>query len=366
MTRSDRLEGVQMSTIRRWSAVALLAALTLAPTGAVAALPTEDVIPRGDLVVDGADVPVYGSFGYRQSQNDQNPQIRGLVHGVRRIDGGTALYFSIGAEADIPSFSFNELSAGPYPAASVWDVRLVDTANLKAYRAVATDDWAFVTMGDDLKGEPGQLRVGAAIFPELPDDVEAVQVVMPWGALAGEVPVEDGPMEPVSDEAGPRLGQGWPKVASGERLAEVDPARFTFDLRRVSSDLQKVAVVEESSEQVDVALDANVLFEFDSADLSADAQATIANLAKDIAARASGEVQVVGHTDSEGSDAYNQTLSEQRAQAVVAALSAQAGSAVTFVAIGRGESEPMADNGTPEGRAANRRVAVTYTIGDTP
>lgn len=344
----------------------MLAAVVLVPTGAAAAPAADDAVPLGNLVVDGADVPVHGTFLYRQSHDDENPEIRGLVHGVRRIDGGTALYFSIGSEASIASYLFNDLSAGPYPAASVWDVRLVDTANLKAYRAVATDDWAFVTMGEDLTGEPGQLRVAAAIFPELPDDVEAVQVVMPWGALAGEVPVEDGPMEPVSDEAGPRLGQGWPKVASGERLAAVDPARFIFDLRRVSSDLEQVAVVEESSEQVDVALDANVLFEFDSADLSADAQATIANLAKDIAARASGEVQVVGHTDSEGSDAYNQTLSEQRAQAVVAALSAQAGPAVTFVAIGRGESEPVADNGTPEGRAANRRVAVTYTIGETP
>lgn len=346
---------------------AVLAALLLIglPSGAAAAPDGRDTVPFGDLVVDGAHFPVRGTFVYHRHHDDSNEEIRGLVHGVRRIDGGTVLYFSIGsAHPDgFRGTSMTDLGEPPYALNSAWDLRLVDTGNLMAYQPLATDDWTFTTMKPDLSSESGQLRVGVAIFPELPQDVEAVQVIMPWGTPAGEVVVEDGALEPFTDETAPRLGTGWPRVASAQRLAEVDPSRFVFDLRRVSADLEGRATVEETASQVDVALDANVLFEFDSAALSAEAQGTLAQVAADIAARGSGEVQVVGHTDAEGSDVYNQTLSEQRAQAVVGALAPQAGANVSFVPVGRGEAEPVADNSTPEGRAANRRVTVTYTVG---
>ena len=65
---------------------------------------------------------------------------------------------------------------------------------------------------------------------------------------------------------------------------------------------------------------------------------------------------VVGHTDSKGSDVYNQDLSEQRAQAVMAWLVANGVDADRLSAEGRGEGEPVADNATAEGRAQNRRV----------
>ncbi|MDD9893485.1 MAG: OmpA family protein [Gammaproteobacteria bacterium] len=66
--------------------------------------------------------------------------------------------------------------------------------------------------------------------------------------------------------------------------------------------------------------------------------------------------QVVGHTDSSGPEAYNQTLSEQRAQAVLAWLVANGVDANRLTAVGKGESSPVADNSTAEGRAQNRRV----------
>lgn len=68
-------------------------------------------------------------------------------------------------------------------------------------------------------------------------------------------------------------------------------------------------------------------------------------------------VQVIGHTDSTGPEAYNQGLSERRAQAVIDYLRS-IGSTVNMEAIGKGESEPVADNSTKEGRAMNRRVVV--------
>lgn len=69
-------------------------------------------------------------------------------------------------------------------------------------------------------------------------------------------------------------------------------------------------------------------------------------------------VDVAGHTDSTGSDNYNLTLSQQRAQSVSSYLISQGNDARRFYTQGFGESQPIADNGTDAGRAANRRVEI--------
>lgn len=73
-------------------------------------------------------------------------------------------------------------------------------------------------------------------------------------------------------------------------------------------------------------------------------------------------LEVTGHTDDRGKDAYNQKLSERRAAAVKAHLVKKGVAAERITAKGYGKTMPMADNKTKEGRAANRRVEVRYTI----
>ncbi len=68
------------------------------------------------------------------------------------------------------------------------------------------------------------------------------------------------------------------------------------------------------------------------------------------------KVELRGHTDSVGSDAYNKTLSEKRAKAVMDYLVSKGISAGRLSAVGKGETDPIATNDTPEGRAQNRRV----------
>ncbi len=70
-------------------------------------------------------------------------------------------------------------------------------------------------------------------------------------------------------------------------------------------------------------------------------------------------VEVAGHTDSRGSESYNQGLSEQRAQSVADYLSSQGVSAQRIITVGMGESRPVADNSTTDGQQANRRVEIT-------
>ena len=72
-------------------------------------------------------------------------------------------------------------------------------------------------------------------------------------------------------------------------------------------------------------------------------------------------VEVAGHTDSTGAAEYNQQLSERRANSVAQYLENQGLASNRVVTIGAGETRPVADNSTPEGRAANRRVELTLT-----
>ena len=70
-------------------------------------------------------------------------------------------------------------------------------------------------------------------------------------------------------------------------------------------------------------------------------------------------IEVAGHTDSSGSDQYNQSLSERRAQAVAGYLSSHGVKTQRLMTIGAGEGHPVASNDTEQGRSANRRVELT-------
>ena len=98
-------------------------------------------------------------------------------------------------------------------------------------------------------------------------------------------------------------------------------------------------------------------FDFDSAALKPAMEAALTDLADKIKASAGHEtLTIVGHTDSIGSEEYNQGLSERRAESAAAFLEAQGIDSISTS--GMGETQPVADNGTKEGRAMNRRVEV--------
>ena len=97
-------------------------------------------------------------------------------------------------------------------------------------------------------------------------------------------------------------------------------------------------------------------FDFAKATLAADAKPVIDQVFTLLQGDAALKLAIEGHTDNIGSDAANQQLSEQRAQAVVAALVQGGIAADRLSAAGFGASKPIADNNTSEGRAKNRRV----------
>lgn len=99
-----------------------------------------------------------------------------------------------------------------------------------------------------------------------------------------------------------------------------------------------------------------VTFEFDSATLTSDSHAVLTAVAQDVKRYPNLKLELQGHTDSVGNDAYNLRLSEQRAQSVREFLIAAGVNPQQLSAKGYGETQPTASNATADGRAENRRV----------
>jgi outer membrane protein OmpA-like peptidoglycan-associated protein len=107
-----------------------------------------------------------------------------------------------------------------------------------------------------------------------------------------------------------------------------------------------------------------VLFAYDRSDLNATANTNLDKLKNILLKYPETNITVIGHTDSKGSDSYNQTLSESRATAVTNYASQNGIDKARLTAIGKGETDPIATNDTEEGSASNRRVEFVITAND--
>ena len=117
--------------------------------------------------------------------------------------------------------------------------------------------------------------------------------------------------------------------------------------------------VHNTGEELILTLPQDLLFATDSATLRPDLQQDLRVIATNLVNYPRSDVIVVGHTDNTGSAAYNQTLSERRAQSVAQVLRGQGVASNRIQTIGRGLTQPVATNATPEGRRQNRRVEIS-------
>jgi outer membrane protein OmpA-like peptidoglycan-associated protein len=102
----------------------------------------------------------------------------------------------------------------------------------------------------------------------------------------------------------------------------------------------------------------DVLFATDSATLRPDLTSDIRAVAGSLNRYPNSTIEVIGHTDNTGSAAYNQDLSQRRANSVANVLRESGVQGSRIAAYGRGEDQPVASNLTPQGRSANRRVEI--------
>ena len=105
----------------------------------------------------------------------------------------------------------------------------------------------------------------------------------------------------------------------------------------------------------------NITFATDSSNISSDFYGVLTSVSKVLNEYEKTYVDVTGHTDSTGAEDYNMQLSVARANSVASYLKSQGGLAQRIYTQGMGETQPIADNGTPGGRAQNRRVEIMLT-----
>ena len=119
-----------------------------------------------------------------------------------------------------------------------------------------------------------------------------------------------------------------------------------------------VAVTHTSDNELKLTVPSDVSFAFDRADIKPSMRPILDQLASGLAAQPNTEMRIIGHTDSVGSDPYNDRLSMERAEATRQYLVERGVSPRQIQVAGRGEHEPVADNSTDAGRAQNRRVEI--------
>jgi len=161
----------------------------------------------------------------------------------------------------------------------------------------------------------------------------------------------------VGGKKGAAIGAGVGAVTGGAAGAIIGNK---MDKQKAELEKIKGAQVESFNEgqAIKVTFESGILFATGKSNLSADSQTALTQFAASLNANPDTDVQIYGHTDSTGSDATNQTLSEQRAASVKNFLNSKGVSSARITTQGFGSSQPVADNSTKAGQAQNRRVEV--------
>nr|WP_323038083.1 OmpA family protein [Pararhodobacter sp.] len=158
-------------------------------------------------------------------------------------------------------------------------------------------------------------------------------------------------------------GNRTPEVLIGAGLGAIAGGAIGGHLDRQAAELRgalgpQVDVVNTGSEIV-VTMPQDILFATNSAELRGDLRADLTAIASNLQRYPDSQVIVTGHTDSTGTAAYNQSLSERRADSVASVLVTSGVPSRRVVARGAGLTQPVASNDTALGRAQNRRVVIT-------
>jgi outer membrane protein OmpA-like peptidoglycan-associated protein len=120
-------------------------------------------------------------------------------------------------------------------------------------------------------------------------------------------------------------------------------------------------VVERQGDELLLTMPSGITFAFNRFDVQPQFRPTLDQVAQTLSAYPQTLLDIYGHTDSVGSDAYNQTLSENRARSVADYLASRGVQSERMATRGFGETQPIADNATEAGRAQNRRVEIRIT-----
>jgi len=148
------------------------------------------------------------------------------------------------------------------------------------------------------------------------------------------------------------------KAAAERAAAEKMAADKAAAERAAAAKAAPVAAVVAAPAYTALSLSSGATFKTGGSTLSAEGKAAVIELMNQFKAEDVKSVIIEGHTDDSGAASFNQQLSEKRAEAVKAELVANGANPDKISTVGFGESKPVADNGTREGRAKNRRIEI--------
>ena len=133
--------------------------------------------------------------------------------------------------------------------------------------------------------------------------------------------------------------------------------RMDRQAEELRQDLEGAEIVR-VGEGIKITFDSGLMFALNSSDLNQATKNNLSDLAETLKKYEDTDILIEGHTDSSGSESYNQTLSEKRANSVSGYLMTLGVSGQRLTTIGYGEKQPISENETAEGRQKNRRVEV--------
>jgi outer membrane protein OmpA-like peptidoglycan-associated protein len=319
----------------------------------------------------GDGVPVEGSLTATIHRSPQKPPGTMVLHGVRRIDGGTVVYYSLStAPGGASGVTFADVATpGLVFSYTQYTGKVALTDGRNAYLPLVYDDavlgqTAITTRYTGNGMVANAFYTAYVVLPELPADVSTVDVLLGDVGVIPGVPVTDGLLTPTVDGSRPvPLGTYWPAVDPA-KVAAARTAGTVVPLEKTVADLERAVTTREKGDAGSVDLSADVLFAVDQATLTPRATAKLQAAVRTVNEKAAGgRITITGHTDSTGTPAHNLDLSRRRAAAVAAALRPLITvSGVTYVVEGKGETQPIAPNSTADGRQANRRVSIGFTV----
>ncbi|WP_434169529.1 OmpA family protein [Actinomyces oris] len=239
-------------------------------------------------------------------------------------------------------------------------VRLLDLPTNRAWLATASVENKVKDNYNNLPLKPGESTSCFVLFG--PVDAKEVTVFVPQAGFV-TVNVLDSSAAAASGIDFKAIDKAFDSVANPDEAKPYQALAAPVPIERYTKALDDSTSTHTGSKDITVTLASDVTFASDSADLASGAEAQLQTVAGQLAQYPDGgTLSIVGHTDDVQDDAYNQTLSEKRANAVKTRLEQLTSLDKWQTSVsGKGESEPKVNDTSDEARAVNRRVEITLT-----
>lgn len=315
-----------------------------------------------------AEIPILGrALALDRALPNNKTAMIITVHGVRRLPRATAVYYSLAFPEGVKPIDPGQwggqdsiLRQSTRPTTSMLaNTHLVDHTAMQGYSTILDNG---LPLGPDLSLlqvrviDKHTAGVAWSLLPTIPSTTREVDLII-GGHYFQSIPVEEGPMTPISPEDYVPLGAGWPAITADDP-AEVNKLGHGEYAATIRDNASAKGITKTGDGNLD--LDANVLFKSGTATLTSKAAGLLERASTQIEAMGKpGQLTVTGFTDSRGSAVSNRTRSEAQASAVAEALKKYLPPSYSSRIVGVGESEPIASNDSARGRARNRRISIT-------